>query len=206
MKLYESHKRVHAARIIGLSPENDDGTSPLALDGGDTIDLEREDCERLLSMAQGWAQRHNVDTSDGVLSKGYLVRYEGGYVSWSPKDAFEKGYREVLSVDYPRLSLEQAQELVSTKTAPRVTKESIEDRIEQVRYIHDGTGTFAIIRMTNTFEAHGYAKPADPANFDPDVGERYAYEDAFKKLWQLEGYLLCERLEMGRRIAEDELS
>lgn len=26
---------------------------------------------------------------------GYKVRYEDGYISWSPKDVFEKAYREL---------------------------------------------------------------------------------------------------------------
>lgn len=31
---------------------------------------------------------------------GYKVVYEGGYESWSPKDVFEKAYREVGSVNF----------------------------------------------------------------------------------------------------------
>jgi len=95
------------------------------------------------------------------------------------------------------MSLEEAQDVVSTKTAPRVTKELIESKINEVRYIEDGTGTFCIIRMLNNFEVNGYSKPADPDNYDAEVGQRYAYENAFTKLWQLEGYLLCERLYRG---------
>jgi len=33
-----------------------------------------------------------IDTTNG--DKGYLVEYEGGYVSWSPASAFEKAYRQ----------------------------------------------------------------------------------------------------------------
>lgn len=94
----------------------------------------------------------------------------------------------------PRITTEQAQKRVATKTHPRVTKESIEGRIDDVRYIHDGTGTFCIIKMINSFEVNGFSKPADPRNYDIEVGERYAYEDAFKQLWRLEAYLLCESL------------
>ena len=31
---------------------------------------------------------------------GYLVEYEDGYKSWSPKSVFEKAYREVVSVNF----------------------------------------------------------------------------------------------------------
>lgn len=30
--------------------------------------------------------------------EGYLVEYEGGYQSWSPKDVFEKAYRKIKSI------------------------------------------------------------------------------------------------------------
>ncbi len=33
------------------------------------------------------------DTKDG--KSGYVVRYEDGYKSWSPKDTFEKSYRKI---------------------------------------------------------------------------------------------------------------
>ena len=32
---------------------------------------------------------------DGKGKPGYKVVYSGGYVSWSPKDVFEKAYREI---------------------------------------------------------------------------------------------------------------
>ena len=31
---------------------------------------------------------------------GYKVVYEDGYTSWSPKDVFEKAYREVVDFDF----------------------------------------------------------------------------------------------------------
>ena len=31
---------------------------------------------------------------------GYKVVYPDGYVSWSPKDAFEKAYRELDCIDF----------------------------------------------------------------------------------------------------------
>jgi hypothetical protein len=34
-------------------------------------------------------------TEINEFSEGYLVQYEGGYQSWSPKGVFEKAYAEV---------------------------------------------------------------------------------------------------------------
>jgi len=100
----------------------------------------------------------------------------------------------VFLMDTPSLTLEQAQATVATKTAPKVTKESIEARINSVSYHHIDHLTICVIQMKNGFFQMGKAAPASPANFDPEVGKRYAYEDAFRGLWQLEGYALCEKL------------
>ncbi len=94
----------------------------------------------------------------------------------------------------PSLTLEQAQAVVATKTAPRVTKESIEARIASVSYNAVDHLTICVIQMVNGFFVTGVAAPASAANFDPEVGKRYAYDKAFAELWQLEGYLLREKL------------
>jgi len=97
----------------------------------------------------------------------------------------------------PGVTLQQAQAIVETKTAPRVTLEGIQKKIKNVEYFYSGTLTIAIIEMQNGFKAVGKAAPADPQNFDPGVGARYAYDDAFRQLWPLEGYALCEKLRGG---------
>jgi hypothetical protein len=94
----------------------------------------------------------------------------------------------------PELTLDQAKEIVANKTAPRVTEESIKAKIANVSYITQDIMTIAIIKMRNGFMVHGISAPASPANYDQLVGERYAYDNAFKQLWQLEGYLLREQL------------
>ena len=40
------------------------------------------------------------DAKKSSFEDGYKVIYEGGYESWSPKDVFEKAYREVGSVNF----------------------------------------------------------------------------------------------------------
>lgn len=94
----------------------------------------------------------------------------------------------------PAKTLEEAQAIVDTKTAPRVTKESIEAKIGEVEYLNKDTLTICVITMKNGFRSLGKSAPASPENFDEEVGKRYAYEDAFKPLWQFEGYLLCDQL------------
>jgi hypothetical protein len=98
----------------------------------------------------------------------------------------------------PKLSLDEAKKVVATKTAPRVTEESIKAKIVDVEYIvSKKLLTICLITMSNGFMVNGVSAPASPSNFDPEVGKRYAYDNAFKQLWQLEGYLLRQRLSDG---------
>lgn len=98
----------------------------------------------------------------------------------------------------PKLSLSEAQAVVETKTAPRVTEGSIKDHIQHVEYIEtERLLTICIITMVNGFMVVGVSAAASPANHDPLVGQRYAFDNAFKQLWQLEGYSLRDRLARG---------
>lgn len=54
--------------------------------------------------------------------------------------------------------------------------------------------TICILVMQNGFTVIGKSAPASPENFDPEKGRLFAYEDAIKQLWPLEGYALRERL------------
>lgn len=95
----------------------------------------------------------------------------------------------------PTLSLDEAKAVVATKTAPRVTEESIRAKIASVEFVRVGDqGTLCVITMRNGWTSTGFSAPADARNFDEEVGKRYAYDHAFRPLWQLEGYLLRERL------------
>ena len=72
MKLYESHKTVLAAKIVGMSDDKthictDDGTNWTNIAGPNKPDPE-----------VGW----------------YVVLYPDGYVSFSPALQFEQGYSE----------------------------------------------------------------------------------------------------------------
>ncbi len=42
---------------------------------------------------KGWT----IPADENPLDDGYLVEYEGGYLSWSPKDTFEIAYTDVKS-------------------------------------------------------------------------------------------------------------
>lgn len=95
----------------------------------------------------------------------------------------------------PLLSLEQAKAVVASKTAPKVTEDSIKERISKVEYVNPTpTSTLCIITMVNGWISTGFSAPASAENYDAEVGKRYAYDNAFKPLWQLEGYRLRDQL------------
>jgi len=92
--------------------------------------------------------------------------------------------------------------------APRVQLKDIEDAIA-CRY--DLTGgkaigpdtpshpaldllSICILVMKNGFTIIGKSAPASPENFNPDLGRKFAYEDAIRQLWPLMGYALRDRL------------
>lgn len=92
------------------------------------------------------------------------------------------------------VSLDQAQTTVQTKTAPKVTAESIAAKIARTAYHYDGLLTMCVIEMRNGFKFVGKSAPASPENYDLEVGKRFAYEDAVRQIWSHEGYLLRELL------------
>jgi len=97
----------------------------------------------------------------------------------------------------PEMTLDEAKAVVAAKTAPKVTEAGIKDKIASADYIMHGQLTICILTMTNGFMVQGVSAPASAENFDAEVGKRYAFDNAFKQLWPLEGYLLREKLAFG---------
>lgn len=102
------------------------------------------------------------------------------------------------------------------KTAPRVTPADIQANIASEHYHQpmlagnaawtDGMGeagqaldclTFCVLVLKNGYTVTGESACASPENFDPELGRRFAREDAFKKIWPLMGYALRERLSLS---------
>ena len=96
-------------------------------------------------------------------------------------------------------------------THPRVSLKDMERKIAAQHYFTAGLAiaalgqptspnsptdllTICILVMANGFTIVGKSAPASPENFDEEKGRRFAYEDAIKQLWPLEGYALRDRL------------
>ncbi len=97
--------------------------------------------------------------------------------------------------------------------APRLTPESIDSKIKHAEYIlprdvckrDNGvetfdapvalqTLTFCILTLENGFTVTGESACASPENFNEEIGKKIAHDNAREKIWQLEGYLLKQRL------------
>lgn len=77
----------------------------------------------------------------------------------------------------------------------KVTPESIEAVIAGEYYtrVPGTTLTICVLTLENGFHVIGDSACVDPDNFDVELGQRYAREKAVEKIWELEGYRLCQR-------------
>lgn len=96
-------------------------------------------------------------------------------------------------------------------TAPRITPADIEQAISREYYFTAGQAiaaigmptdpnsptdllTFCVLVLKNGFTVTGESACASPENFDAEIGQKIARENAKNKVWVLEGYLLKEKL------------
>lgn len=83
---------------------------------------------------------------------------------------------------------------------PRVTLESMQAKIADQEIWNPSLAphmTIVAVHLENGFILVGKSAPADPANFNAELGLKFAMEDAIRQMWQLEGYLLRENLYSG---------
>jgi hypothetical protein len=95
----------------------------------------------------------------------------------------------------PPYTFEQAQDwLKENAKHPRITAEFIAEQINNVDYLTHGISTIAVVVLKNGFKVFGHSTPADPKNFNAEIGQSYAYDNAFRQLWPLFGFTLREYL------------
>lgn len=106
-------------------------------------------------------------------------------------------------------------------SARKVTADHIHSCISEVFYINAGDAvraqgvpfksesiselhlvTVCIIILKNGFKVEGVSACVDPSSYDKALGEKFAFENAFEKIWQLEGYLLKEQMYQEQETAD----
>lgn len=80
--------------------------------------------------------------------------------------------------------------------APRLTPASIDAVIVDETFTTLPSGKVMVCELTlrNGFTVRGEAATVSKANFDEEIGQRISRENARSKVWEMEGYLLQERL------------
>jgi hypothetical protein len=77
-----------------------------------------------------------------------------------------------------------------------VTTTDMQQKTRKVDYyrVPDTTTTLCLLHLHCGFLIIGKSACVDPAKYNQALGEKYAYEDAINKMWELEGYLLANEL------------
>lgn len=82
--------------------------------------------------------------------------------------------------------------------APRLTPDLIESKIvKEDYYLLTDVLTVCILTLENGFTVTGESACASPANYNKEIGDRIARDNAKEKIWILEGYLLKQKLFEG---------
>lgn len=82
--------------------------------------------------------------------------------------------------------------------APRLTPDLIESKIVKEEYhLLTEVLTVCVLTLENGFTVTGESACASPANYNKEIGDRIARDNAKEKIWVLEGYLLKQKLFEG---------
>lgn len=77
----------------------------------------------------------------------------------------------------------------------KITVEFLNSEIANVEYLRlVGTLTICVITTKDGFTFTGESACADPANFNQEIGEKIAYDNAFNKMWLPYGFWLHKTL------------
>jgi hypothetical protein len=113
-------------------------------------------------------QKYNSEIS----ALGYKVTYPDGYVSWSPKEVFEKAYMQIGDNN-------------------TITQDNVSNFVKDLEYKQFGDKTtVAKATLKNGFEIIESSSCVDPANFNMEIGMNICNERIRNKVWELLGFLL----------------
>lgn len=103
---------------------------------------------------------------------GYKVTYPDGYVSWSPKEVFEKAYMQVGDNN-------------------TITQELVDKFIKDVHVeTVDNKTTVVVVKLINGFKMVEGSACVDSANYDEKIGAEICLGRIKNKIWELLGFML----------------
>lgn len=74
----------------------------------------------------------------------------------------------------------------------RITLDDLKARVADVEYIVREQLTIVVLKLHNGWYLVGKSAPVDPANFNPELGQQLAYDDALRQAWPLLAYAHLE--------------
>jgi len=96
------------------------------------------------------------------------------------------------------MSEQTTEEMIQAKglNAPRLTPDLIDATIvdEYYHVVPNTTLTLCVLTLKNGYLVTGESAAVSMDNFDEEIGRKVARENARERIWQLEGYLLKDKL------------
>lgn len=123
---------------------------------------------------RGWT----IPADENPADEGYLVRYSDSYVSWSPKEVFDKAYLVVDDNENLPSGVSIGQRMVDEFISYTETR-TMGDRTTVVRCV-----------LRNGFEIVESSSCVDPKNYSEQMGHDICMNKIKDKIWELLGFLL----------------
>lgn len=123
---------------------------------------------------RGWT----IPADENPADEGYLVRYSDSYVSWSPKEVFDKAYLAVDDNENLSSGVSIGQKMVDEFISYTETT-TLGDRTTAVRCV-----------LRNGFVIVESSSCVDPANYSEQMGHDICMGRIKDKIWELLGFLL----------------
>lgn len=123
---------------------------------------------------KGWT----IPANENPKKEGYKVKYSDDYISWSPKEVFEKAYMKV-----------EANE--NLKSDISISQKMVDDFIKEIKVDTVGEKT-TIVRaiLKNGFELVEASSCVDKENYEETMGAAICMKKIKDKVWFLLGFLL----------------
>lgn len=123
---------------------------------------------------RGWT----IPADENPADEGYLVRYSDSYVSWSPKEVFDKAYLVVDDNENLPSGVSIGQRMVD-EFISYIETHTMGDRTTVVRCV-----------LRNGFEIVESSSCVDPKNYSEQMGHDICMNKIKDKIWELLGFLL----------------
>lgn len=117
---------------------------------------------------RGW----KIPDNENPETEGYLVKYADGYVSWSPRDAFESAY----------LALENPTKITPTEVEAFLLPAEASKIDEKTTLVKMNTVTGFVQYETSSC--------VDPENYNHAVGIEVASNSIKERIWPMLGFVL----------------